>query len=245
MPFDLSRFEMTTLSQCAEALRRAASEARSLEAAGSAVCRMLYDDLRAADGARACALVRCYKTHPYGDLPADVQRFARRAFGAVAFSPPDPAMKCLTLLATAGDQPEWNDRARSRSHQAIPMPTPQIVERAPMIAQLIRELGFDIAQVIRPGRGVVRELAGRDYGVFFVQEAAGNPYIPAQDDFVAPYGIRSVLGFGGALPNGELMAIILFCRMRIEADVADRFRTLAHEAIGAFAGFPPERTFSA
>jgi hypothetical protein len=243
MNYDLGRFDMAAVSQCADALKEAAVKVTSLEGAGSAICEFLYRGFAEASGARSCALVRCYKSHSYGALPPDLQRFARRAYGAVAFSPPEPEMKCLTLLGTAGDQPEWNHRNQSQGHQAIPLPTPQIVAKAPMIAQLIRELGFDIAQVIRPGPGVVRDLAGRSYGVFFVPEAAGSPFIPAQESFVKPYGIRSVVGFGGALPNGELMAIILFCKIRVEAGVADRFRTLAHEVIQGLATFPADRTF--
>ena len=43
-------------------------------------------------------------------------------------------------------------------------------------------------------------------------EAAGSPYIPAQEDFVQPVGIRSVLGFGGMLPGGDIFVVILFSR---------------------------------
>ena len=53
-----------------------------------------------------------------------------------------------TLLATAGDEPEWNSRHTSRGHAAIPLPSARIVERFPMIAQLIRQLGFDVADVV-------------------------------------------------------------------------------------------------
>jgi hypothetical protein len=244
MPYDLTRFEMSTMVACADALRARIAGASSLEKAASEVCRFLYSELVDSSGNRACALVRSYKTHQYGTLPTDLQRFARRAFGAVAFSPPDPAMKCLTLLGTAGEESAWNERSASQGHQAIPMPTVQIVARAPMIAQLIRELGFDIAQVVRPSRDVVRDLAGKQYGVFYVDDAEGSPYIPAQQAFVIPYRIRSVVGFGGALPSGELLATILFAKVRVEPEVADRFRTVAHELNDAFATYEDESTFS-
>ena len=235
MSWDLTRFGTAELRQCDAALRDALGGERSMESAARTLCRSLYEELAGPAGERAGVLVRCYKTPPYGALPADLQRFAKRAFGAVAITPPDPAMPCLTLLATVGDEPAWNDRRASRGHQAIPLPSPHVVERAPMIAQLVRELGFDLAHVAGPlGRGDA-EPADRRYGVFHVEEAAGSPYIPAQAAFVDRHGVRSVLGFGGALGAGELFAAILFARVPVPVDTADRFRTLASEIGGLLA----------
>lgn len=232
MSYDLTRFGLEAMALCAAGLRSAcAAGAQTMESRARALCRYLYGELTGPDGESACVLVRCYVTHPYGGLPHDLQRFAKRAFGAVAITPPEPTMKCLVLLATAGDEPAWNDRRASQGHQAIPLPSPHIVERAPMIAQLIRELGLDIAKVVRP-TGLVHHLGGGRQGVFHVEQAAGSPYIPAQSGFVDRYGIRSVLGFGGTLPSGELFAIILFARIPIRVDTADRFRTLAADVRG-------------
>ena len=96
-----------------------------------------------------------------------------------------------------------------------------------MIAQLIREFGMDLSDVVRPADDVVRTLGGKSYGVFHVENAAGSPYIPAQAGFVDRYGIRSVVGFGGLLPTGDLFGVILFSRVRIPVDAAERFRSLA------------------
>jgi hypothetical protein len=237
-PCDLARFDLPAAEACGRGLSVVMADAESMEGAARAGCTYLYDQFRGSDGSRSCTLVRAYKTHAYGDLPDDIQRVAKRAYGRMAFSPPQPDLKCLVLLATVGDEPAWNDRRSSQNHQAIPLPSPHIVESAPMIAQLIRELGLDLAEVIQPSQGVVRELAGRSYGVFHVAEAEGSPYIPAQD-FVTRYGVKSVVGFGGTLPTGELIAMILFSKVAIAMDVADRFRTLAlelNEGLGRFAG---------
>jgi hypothetical protein len=80
--------------------------------------------------------------------------------------------------------------------------------------------------------------------VFHVPEAQGSPYIPAQD-FVERYNVRSVVGFGGTLPNGELIAMIFFSRLPIAIDVADRFRTLALELNESLARFGTAQTFDA
>ena len=228
MTYDLTRFDVNAVQRCGEGLRHASSTTSSMEAAARAVCRHLYDELAGARGERASVLVRCYKTHPFGQLPPDLQRTAKRALGAVSFSPPDAGMKCLVLLATAGDEPAWNDRRTSRGHQAIPLPSPHIVERAPMIAQLIEELGFDLTQVVRSGATAMRDLGDRSYGVFHVEHAKGSPYIPAQD-FVDAHAVESVLGFGGGLPDGDIYAAIIFARVRIPVASADRFRALASD----------------
>jgi hypothetical protein len=57
--------------------------------------------------------------------------------------------------------------------------------------------------------------------------AASSPFIPAQKDFVLPYKVASVLGFGGLLPDGDLFAVIIFSRVAIPASTAEMFRTIA------------------
>lgn len=222
----LESFDLAETLRCSNALRRLMRDAVSIEAAARDACRFLYDELETAEGQRACALVRCYKVHDYGLLPEELQRFARAQLGGTAA--PGPHLRCLTLMATVGDEPEWNDRRRSKGHQAIPLPTAAVVERAPMIAQLFRAFGVALQAAVKPAPEIIRELGGRSYGVFFVPDAKGSPYIPAQD-FVEQHGIRTVLGFGGSLLSGDLFAIILFTRARVSEDVADRFRSLALE----------------
>jgi hypothetical protein len=192
------------------------------EAAGSIV-RYLYDELGDGDGNRACALVRLYKTHPYGELPADLQAFARAALD----EEPTPDIRCLTLLGSAGDEEAWNDPRRSAGHQAIPLPGEQMLERLPMVSQLISQLGLDPATVLRPARDQMLSLSQRTYDVFHVPEAVGSPHLPAQQGFVEPYGIRSALGFGGMLYTGDLYAVVLFSRVPVPADAAQLLKILA------------------
>jgi hypothetical protein len=243
MSCDLSKFDLAAAEACGRGMSTAMADATTMEDAARAACAYLRGELHHESDRSVSVLVRCYKTHSYGELPPDVQRVAKRAYGAIAFSPPEPELKCLVLLATVGDEPAWNDRRTSKNHQAIPLPSRHIVESAPMIAQLIRELGLDVSEVIQPSRGVVRELAGKTYGVFHVDDAKGSPYIPAQD-FVERYRVRSVVGFGGTLPTGELIAMIVFSRAAIPIDVADRFRTLALDLREGLARFASDRVFA-
>jgi hypothetical protein len=231
MPFDITKFGLAEMLRLGLDVRKKMAPHDSFERAADSVCEHLYNELVGPTGARACALVRCYKTHPFGDLPSDLKDFAKANLDDGA---PRLSMKCLTLMATVGDERDWNSRARSRGHKAIPLPSPDIVEQAPMIAQLFREFGLDLSQLLDPGKQVVRNLMGKTYGVFHVADARGSKFIPAQEDFVVPYGIRSVLGFGGSLATGDLFAIILFSKVPIPETSADRFRTVALDVKSAF-----------
>lgn len=241
MTFDLTKFDLGDMLQCSIRLRETVSGAPTLEASAQRTCRFLYDELLGSDGQHACALVRCYKTHSFGALEPELQDFAR---GVLGTETPRPSMKCLTLMATVGQSAAWNSRHLSRGHRAIPLPSPEIVEKAPMISQLIKELGLELSTVLQPSAEVVKELAGKRHGVFYVENALGSPYIPAQQEFVVRHGIRSVLGFGGMLFTGDLFAVILFSTVHVPATVADRFKTFAIDVKGAFARFSEKSVFN-
>jgi two-component system, NtrC family, sensor kinase len=222
--FDLPTFSLGDMLRCGQELRDVASAGRSMETVAQAVVRFLHDAFRHPQtGERQCLLVRFYKTHRYAALPTILQSFARLQLGADV---PSDDMRCLTLLATAGLRDEWNDRRRSRRHRAIPLPSEAVVERTPMIAQLIRQLGLDVATVISPSTELVAAAEGRTYDVFHVERAAGSPFIPAQQDFVVPYSVESVIGFGG-LVGDEMFAVIVFAAVVVPPDAAKRFRNIA------------------
>ena len=170
-------------------------------------------------GQPECPLVRCFKTHRLQQLPTELQQAARN-LTSVADTP------CLTLLATTGDEPDWNDRTASRGHAVIPLESVGVVERAPMIAQLIQQMGLDIGAVLAPTQQLLLEADQRAYGVFHVEHALSSSFIPAQS-FVTENGIQSVLGFGGLLPSGDFFCMILFSRTRVPRETAGLFRTLA------------------
>ncbi|HEX8002816.1 MAG TPA: SpoIIE family protein phosphatase [Mycobacteriales bacterium] len=219
--YDLTAFGLSDLVRLSAALR-AREPVESMEGAAREVVRHLYDNLLdKVTGDRSSVLVRFYKTHPYATLPDDLKAFAGAADPGVDLS----GTTCLALLATAGAEPEWNDRRASAAHQAIPLPSRAAVERSPMVHRLIEELGVDVAAVVRPSPLLVERQA-RTYNVFHVPDAAGSPYVPAQD-FVAAYGVSSVLGFGGLLPDGSLFAVVVFSRTPIRRDVAELFSTVA------------------
>jgi hypothetical protein len=198
--FDLSRFSLSDLIACGTALRRLGQDERSMEAVAGRLVRYLYDHLvDGRTGARACALVRFFKTHPYGGLDEDLRRFAREMLDR---PPKSSALKCLILLATAGDRPEWNHRERSRGHRAIPLPSAERLQRAPMMVQLIAQFGLDAGTILRPDPEVLLDLEQRTYNVFHVPGRAAARPSPRRTSSWSPAGSSRCWALAGCCPRG-------------------------------------------
>jgi len=176
-------------------------------------------------GESAIVLARCFVNLPFRDLEeASLREIARSTSRSKA---PSDDLRCLTLLATAGREPDWNDRQLSRRHKVFPLSSEEFVLKLPMISQLISQLGLDIDSVLAPNPTVLIDPEQAAFNVFHVERALGSPYVPVQEQFVVPYGVESVLGFGGMMPSGNLFAIVLFSTIAIPSKTAKRFKSLA------------------
>jgi hypothetical protein len=199
--------------------------ATTLENAAQTIVEHLYEELRdGREDRRVCALARLFVTRPFDWLDARLQARACHVLGGEA---PSGHTRCLVLMGTAGLRPEWNDREASAAHRVIPLASAAMVERSPMISQLVCQFGIETATLVEPDPLLLVDLEQRSYNVFHVAVAQGSPYVPAQADFVVPLGICSVIGFGGLLPSGNLFAVILFTKVPIPRETADLFRPLA------------------
>ena len=213
------------MTACGAALRRLGTDATSLEQVADRLVRHLYRSLTMGHLREpACSLVRLFKTTPYSRLTPDLRALADARLGD---TPPPPSLTCLTLLASAGAVPGWNDPARSSRFRVIPLDTLEAVERLPMFSQLFRQLGVSLPSLTQPGPSVLLDQHEQSFNVFHIPEAEGSPYVPGQEEFVLKYGIRSVLGFGAPLPDGELCSIILFGEDFIPESTATLFKPLA------------------
>lgn len=223
--YDLETFTLRDMTEFGSALRKLGSGAESMEEVANRIVHYIYNHLiNRQTGQRSCALVRFYKTHPYGELDAELREFAQTLLGDQSTS---AELKCLTLLATVGDKPEWNLRIKSVGHQAIPLPSEKVVTQIPMISQLVRQFGLEVNTVLKPAPNLLLDLAQTSFNVFHVSDAVGSPYLPAQEEFVIPFKIKSALGFGGILPSGHLFAIIIFSKVPITQAVAHMFKPIA------------------
>lgn len=235
--YDLTRFTQSEATECGNALRALGSAASSMETAANNIVQHPYNNvINSETNEKACALIRFYKTHPYGQLASGLQEFASGIMGG---APESQDMKCLTMMATAGEHADWNSRSTSSGHRAIPLASADFVGGIPMIAQLVSQFGIQMGSVISPDPNVIGDLARQTFNTFHIADAVDSPCIPAQDDFVKPYGVKSVLGFGGVLSFGELFVVIMFSKVSIPASTASRFRDLSanvKEAVEPFVG---------
>lgn len=222
--FDLINFSIGDMTKCGQGIRNLCASTDSMEEAANQIVHYLYTHLVDGEtGGNALSLARFFKTHDYQSLDPELRDFAAGVMDKDAFT---PDMKCLTLLASAGEEEAWNSRENSDGHKAIPLPSEDIVLRFPMISNLVKQLGLNLNMVLNPDPSCLSDLEEETFNVFYVPEAKGSAYIPAQEEFVVPYDIKSVLGFGGILPSGNLFAVIMFSRIRIPQKVADLFKPL-------------------
>ncbi len=225
--YDLSRFQLSDMTRMGPLLRDIGAGARSMEETATRITSFLREHLVDGEGAPTCALVRLYRTMPFSKLDASLRHFGANKMQAHELS---ETTRCLTLLGTSGEKSAWQSRHASRDHRTIPLPSEDAVKSIPMVSQLLVQLGLSVAHVVAADPKLVLELEQTTYNVFFVPDAVGSPYIPAQKDFVLPHAIRSVLGFGGVLPSGDVFAVLLFTRMLIQRETADIFRNAAMNA---------------
>src|SRR5262249_50049955 len=115
--FDLAKFTLEDVVHCGGLWERAAAPRRTFEEAATAIVQKIYEDF-SVDGKRAFVLVRLFATQSYSHLPSELRDFARRLADA---RPLSDDQKCLALIASAGDLPDWNHRQRSKGHQVIPL----------------------------------------------------------------------------------------------------------------------------
>ncbi len=211
---DLGDFDLGAMVRLVAALRKRGAECSSAREYAQQVCELLHASFVGPDGLPQTALVRLYTTTRVQDLPP----------GERPDLPGDTT--CLTLLGTAGRQPEWNDRARSVGHKVLPLVHPEQVAQMPMIAGLLEQLGVDVAALTGAGDQVMLPISTDRCRIFYVPDAVDSPLIPAQD-FVREHGIVSAVGFGGALMGGDVFAVVLFSTVPITRPSAELFETVA------------------
>ncbi|WP_329791503.1 SpoIIE family protein phosphatase [Lentzea sp. DG1S-22] len=216
--YDFEAFGLSDMVEAAAALRGVAKQAPDFSAAASGVVGWLRDSFVDEHDVPVLPLVRLFVTRRFADLADDV----RQAVTPVPAGPPSPDLRCLTLEASAGMEPEWNDPALSQAHRAIPLASTDAVAAAPMISALLSDLGLRPTDVVG---GTAKE-GSRGFGVFHVPVAAGSAQMPDQG-FVERYAVSSVLGFGGVLPNGDVFCVVMLSRVPISAEAAELFRAIS------------------
>jgi hypothetical protein len=171
------------------------------------------------------ALARVYAIVPFESLPDDAHGFATTLAQSKNLTL-NPSTPILSLLGTSGAKPEWNDRARSRGHLAIPLASTSFVMGIPMISRLVTEMGGNLKMFDTVRVGAARRLTMT--GLFHVRDAAtakdseDRLIIPARE-FVAEERIKSVFAAGTTTSDGLFITALLFVREVVERPQAQRF----------------------
>ena len=219
--FDLESFSLEDMYRCSASLRAAGEGATTADDAAQRIVSCLFECFRAPEsGAPVCPLVRLFRTVPTSSLSPEETAEVIDAVG-----PDELPNMVLSLRASRGVQPFWNEPARSRAHRLIPLASPRVLERMPMISGLIAQLGLP------PG-----VFSGSPFGpddpcalfdVFHVEDARGSPLVPDQAEFVQPFGVRSALGFGGVFQPSQVFVVVLFSSVTVPRATAQLFRLVA------------------
>lgn len=223
--YDMNLFTPQDMAKCSLVLRQLGRNTASMEATSQKIVKYIYQHFcDSQTGENTCVLVRLFKTHPYGELEDSSQQSARRLMNG---NSPAADMKCWTLLAAAGAEPQWNSRHTAAENTAIPLVSTELVAQIPAISGMIREFGLDIPTVlgIEPER--FRQLEPAVLNIFHVPEAKDNALIPEQNSLIIPYQVKSVLGFGGLLRSGSLFAVVISLKVKIPQSTAQMFKYLA------------------
>jgi hypothetical protein len=180
----------------------------SFEKVARLIVTHLYHTFQDEAGQPAFALLRIFRLCQHGQLPPGV----RVASG-------DGQERWLALAATIGVEAAWQDRRLSVGHQAIPAGS----SLSPMLRAAFEQLRFNPnLPVSAPSALKMEEGNTLTDRYFHIEKAPGSPFIPAQD-FVAQYGIQSVIGLGSEFISGSFYLLVGFSRLPVTVDDARKF----------------------
>ncbi|MFO7849952.1 MAG: methyl-accepting chemotaxis protein [Spirochaetia bacterium] len=200
-------------------LKEQAAGARSLEDAAAKLTPYLYRKFGECSELPSLVLARIFVALPYDKLnPVDIRDMGSEL--------PEDAQRYLCLAGTTGQEKDWNRREKSKSHRVIPLPdTVEKLESIPMLAEMFTRMEVDYASVLNPS--AFSEVNKMIEGYMLVEQAEDSPFIPAQEEFVRPYGIKSELGYGGFLPSGAVYACFLFFTAPLSRHEADKLKVIS------------------
>jgi hypothetical protein len=187
----------------------------SFEQASQRVCESIFKGFSTEDGGGdpIFALVRVYRLTRTAELPSELAALT------------DPSRdRYLALMGTYGQEPAWCDRHQSVGHKLLNLGADQ----SPMVSAAFHQLGLEVG-IEMPSVGMQLPLyegvnLTRDV---FLPDVEGSPFVPAQDGFVKPYGIRAVCGMGTVFVSGSAYLLLAFARVPFDRNMMDHFSRLS------------------
>ena len=183
-------------------------------------------------------LARFFKSCAYGVLPDDIRNYIHNKESKRNLI---SGNKYLTLLGSFGELDNWKNRNLSENYKAFPIHDEHMLDKFPMLSAVFDQIGLNLSHLKQTDKSILIKDCHRQYGVFCVENAEGSNLIPKQAEFVRPYSVKSIFGFGGIYSTSNVYAVIIFSRERFSRKDAQLFLslnpaikqiTLAHEITG-------------
>jgi hypothetical protein len=188
---------------------------KSFEEVAQLSVRSIFETFRESDGQSTFALARIYRYCQTEELPSDIIE----SLGLNAGSDGD----WLALMGTVGDEPAWCDRQFSQHHQAVCIND----NMSMMFKAVLNQLRLMPEQFEDDIPVTVGESSLSIVKYFYVPDAYSNTSIPDKDDFVIPYGIRSVIGIGSPLLSGAFYTGLFFSKVSLSSGDVEAFIKLS------------------
>ncbi len=217
-------------AQCAFRIMRVAADGIPEEAIAQAVAEYFYDHFRLTDtGGPALLLARVSLTEPLSLVAPALQTKMRQRHAGL-----EDQTQCCVLRGSCGQYGEWCRVATPVMDQCLVVEDMEFSWVRPVVAQVLRGLDRNLAEVGRwEGAGLLEDL-DRVVHVVHIEEAKGHPLLQRQGEFVAQYGVRSMMGLGGRLPSGRSVCVELFSSVPVGPERLSHYRVLALSVYLAF-----------
>lgn len=226
---DFKNYSLADLGVLRGELQGLASDCSTLREASQACLNRLFDEF-----SKTLVLARMYATVPFAYLPDQEKEIARSAAaeGGCADELTEDTF-VVTLAATRGTKPEWNDRASSPDRLAIPLLNPSFLEAIPLTGRALGVIMPDIPWLKKQETLILTASTGKMSYLLMVGDAreeltsAGQKAIPDQS-LVKDNSVRTVLALGGRYLNGTCIVMLLFTKEQLTQEQATKFTTLVN-----------------
>jgi hypothetical protein len=210
---EINKINESSVSTFARALFNDETQYPSFEAVSQSVVKKIYDEFQQADGSPAFALVRVYRLTQLKELPEEITSLVDVN-----------RERWMCLMGTYGKEEAWQSRHTSQGHKALNIGADQ----SPMLSAALYQLGLDVGiEYPKPALELSMDNATFMTRYFHVEKASGSPFIPAQDPFVKPYSIQSVIGIGNGFVSKSCYVLLAFAQAHISDQQARDFSQLA------------------
>lgn len=187
-----------------------------------AYCQALFVQRQSGDA--EVVLSRCFVTQTYGELSSDVRDYVEGGFREDCVGIQGTY---LILMGSAGVVPGWNDPSLSSRYRAVPLGASDFSTRFPMFAECLRPEWIRRTSTTQCDDSLTIDSMGSGLQMFCLSEVEKSAFIPAQKDFVEPYGVKSALGCVGRCGPDRYFFVIMFVRTGVSKEVMELLRLVA------------------